>query len=333
MGSTCKLCDRGLMARWCHNPSCSEFVDVTNASLAKIGTFYLNRTGVFRTSKSHAVLCSKCGRVLAIKALTNPCEECLSDPVRMEFEALKDEIQSSQDSELYHHSFSSKEIGLGDPWDGFSIEVLGRRLGRFSKLTISEDDLKIAAKTMPYPVEVLRSNPRLLLPFVCLNVPGDPDLIVRVLYLRTRYKNSALFAEKRFSPYGSLDPTVRTESNTVGQADYDKAQKALELLGLVIEKIRRLPGRPRELEGENASQIAETYGWLWFCTQNGIDDREFPIPTMMDVASAYKVHRVTLSNHIRKRLGTTWPKIKKQGIDIGKNLTAEQIPAFIRGRY
>lgn len=67
--------------------------------------------------------------------------------------------------------------------------------------------------------------------------------------------------------------------------------------------------------------------------QNGIDDRKFPSPTMMDVASAYKVHRVTLSNHIRKRLGTSWPNIKKQGIDIGKNLTAEQIPAFIKGRF
>jgi hypothetical protein len=251
----------------------------------------------------------------------------------MEFEALKDEIQSSQDSDLYRHSFSSKEIGLGDAWDGFSIDVLGRRLGRFSELTISEDNLKLAAKTMPYPVEVLKSNPRLLLPFVCLNVPGDSDLIVRVLYLRTRYKNSPLFAEKRFSPYGALDPAVRTESNTVGRADYDKAQKALELLGLVIEKIDQPPGRPHELEGENASQIAETYGWLWFCSQNGIDDLKFPIPTMTDVASAYKVHRVTLSNHIRKRLATTWPKIKKQGIDIGKNLTTEQIPAFIKARF
>jgi hypothetical protein len=299
----------------------------------KVGTFYLNRTGVFRTSNPDAVLCSKCGRVLAIKALTNPCDECLSDPVRMEFEALKDEIQSSQESDFYRHSFSSKEIGLADTWDGFSVDVLGRRLGRFSELTISEDNLKLAAKTMPYPIEVLRSNPRLLVPFVCLNVPGDPDLIVKVLYLRTRYKNSPLFAEKRFSPYGSLDPAVRTESNTVGQADYDKAQKALELLGLVIEKIDQPPGRPRELEGENALQIAETYGWLWFCAQNGLNDRKFPIPTMTDVASAYKVHRVTLSNHIRKRLGTTWPKIKKQGIDIGKNLTAEQIPAFIRGRF
>lgn len=49
---------------------------------------------VFRTTNFDAVLCSKCGRVLANKALTNPCDECLSDPVRMEFEALKDEIQS-----------------------------------------------------------------------------------------------------------------------------------------------------------------------------------------------------------------------------------------------
>src|SRR5215217_28692 len=262
MGSTCKLCGRGLMARWCHNPSCSEFVDVTNASLVKVGTFYLNRPGVFRKSISDPVLCSKCGRVLAIKALTNPCGECLSDPLRMELEALKDQVESSHDTQVYRHSFNSQEIGLDDAWAGFSIEVFGRCLGRFSDLRISEADLKIAAKASPYPVEVLRSNPRLLLPFVCLTVPGDPDLIVKILYLRTRFRDSPLFAEKRFSPYGSLEPIVRTDSNSVGQADYDKAQKALELLGLVIEKVDRSPGRPRELEGESALQIATTYGWF-----------------------------------------------------------------------
>jgi len=250
----------------------------------------------------------------------------------MEIEALKDEIGISPES-VYRHTFESNEMGFGDDWRGYCVEVLGQSLGRFSDLMFSQEALEVASRALGYTTDVLKANPRLLLPFTCMNVPGDPDAIVKILSLRARYKNSPLFAEMRFSPFGALPTTIRAESNRVAQTDYDKAQKALELLGVAVEKVRQSPGRPRELEGVTALEISTTYAWLWFLSQHGENERKFPAPTQARVAEEYKVHRTRLHDYIKNNLHESWSNIKKEGIRIGKSLTSDQVPPFIKARF
>jgi hypothetical protein len=289
----------------------------------------------FRTSGETA-LCEECDGLLSIDTLTNPCPDCRKNPERQELLYLEGKIEIPPDAE-YTFTYEDEVTEYGEQWKGYKVEVIGKRLGRFSGLKITPE-LAEMQHLLPYSFEEIKAAPWLLLPFFCLEVPEDPDLIVKVYQLKARYKDSPLYVEVRYPPHCAPITTIRGVESKHTKKDREKAQDALDLLGIIAER-GRSTGRSRDLEAETLSSIANTFAYIWFCYsyKEIIDSRGRPKkPGLEELSHHYSVERTTLHRHITGKLKGTWSGkdgVRGKGIKIAQELTVKSLPDYYKTQF
>lgn len=205
----------------------------------------------FRTSGELTRWCEKCKCLLHRKALTNPCPDCVKnepDTVlkrfdRLDKDALKVELGKSESGLEEFCSEEDASHVLGEDWQGYRIEIFGYKAGRYSEWHLPAEFFE-AIKTLP---DDLRQqwetmHPFNRIPFPCIMIPEDPDLIIRLCRLRARYKSSPLYAEMRAHNYGVRRVAIQGLEHQHTKKDLDAAIKGLDLLRKVNKKLR---GRKR----------------------------------------------------------------------------------------
>ena len=195
-------------------------------------------------------LCKRCDGLLSF---TNPCPECLqNDPTAI----LKRFEQADKDALRAELGFSSEvewrvfnedaAISVGKEWKGYKLELLGIELGRYSEWPIPPEGLRIYERVGAIALrndggyDIIR--PSLLLPFTCIHVAENPDLIIKLCRMRALYKNSPLYSEMRPHAFGVRRVAIHGLEHNHTKADLDRAIKGLDLLRAARKKVGRPEG-------------------------------------------------------------------------------------------
>ena len=199
-----------------------------------------------------ADICRLCGKSLD-KGDTNPCSTCLkNEPADLlkrfeesDREALRAELDlpASIPWRLFNEDAA---ITVGKEWKGYKLELLGVELGRYSEWPIPPEGLELyeqigaIARRNEGGYDIIR--PSLLLPFTCIHVAENPDLIIKLCRMRALYKNSPLYSEMRPHAFGVRRVAIHGLEHKHKKADLDKAIKGLDLLRAARKKLGRPEG-------------------------------------------------------------------------------------------
>lgn len=148
-----------------------------------------------------AETCRLCGKGLGV-GNTNPCSTCLkNEPADLlkrfeesDREALRAELDlpASIPWRVFNQDAA---ITVGKKWKGYKLELLGVELGRYSEWPIPPEGLELyeqigaIARRNDGGYDIIR--PWLLLPFDCIHVAENPDLIIKLCRMRALYKKLA----------------------------------------------------------------------------------------------------------------------------------------------
>jgi hypothetical protein len=220
----CKFCGVDVtLFRWCQNQTCK---------------LYNTRVPAVRGFAFESAHCTACKALLAS---TNPCPECLrNEPEALlkrfeeaDREALRAELGYSAEVEWRVFN-EDAAITVGKEWKGYRLELLGIELGRYSQWPIPPEGREFYAEIGAIALkndggyDIIR--PWLLLPFTCIHVREDPDLIIKLCRIRSFYKSSPLYSEVRPHAFGVRRVAIHGLEHKHTQKDREKAIKSLDLL-------------------------------------------------------------------------------------------------------
>ena len=196
--------------------------------------------------------CRLCGKSLGAGD-TNPCSTCLkNEPADLlkrfeesDREALRAELDlpASIPWRLFNEDAA---ITVAKEWKGYKLELLGVELGRYSEWPIPPEGLNVyeqigaIARRNDGGYHIIR--PWLLLPFDCIHVAENPDLIIKLCRMRALYKNSPLYSEMRPHAFGVRRVAIHGLEHKHKRADLDRAIKGLDLLRAARQKLGRPEG-------------------------------------------------------------------------------------------
>jgi hypothetical protein len=281
MAMGCKLCGGSLWVRRCLVPSCSRYgVDIKEPAETD---------------------CQKCGARLDRKSLTNPCPDCLKnapETILKRFEqsdkdALGTELAFSSDVKwrTFHEDAS---LVVGKEWQGYTLELLGVELGRFSDCVISDEGLD-AYRALGLVGEhngqvVLKSSQ--MFPFTCIPDAADPDLIIKLCRIRARYGDSPLYSEMRAHPYGVRRVAIHGLEYKYTAKARERAFKGLDLIRAAAKKLGRKKGTRFYSESEFRKRAPAAYRSFY--------NREGEHPSGTELAAEMDLSRSTLFDHMKE---------------------------------
>lgn len=281
MAKGCKLCGGSLWVRRCLAPTCSRYgLDIREPA---------------------KTICQQCGALLDRKSLTNPCPDCLKnepETILKRFEeadknALATELGESSDAK-WRNFHEDAGLVVGKEWEGYTLELLGVELGRFSHCVISPEGLN-GYKALGIASE---DNGRLLVkgsqlfPFTCIPDKADPDLIIKLCRIRARYEDSALYSEMRAHPYGVRRVAIHGLEHKHTSKDRERAYKGLDLIRAAAKKLGRKKGTRFYSEGEFRKRAPAAY--KEFYERSGVHPKGFELAAEMDIS------RSTLFDHMKE---------------------------------
>jgi hypothetical protein len=232
----CKFCGVDVTQfRWCQNQTCK---------------LYDTRVPAVRGFAFGSELCKACTGILSS---TNPCPECLrNEPEALlkrfdeaDKEALRAELGYSSAVEWRVFN-EDAAISVGTEWKGFKLELLGIELGRYSEWPIPPEGREFYAQIGAIAqrndggYDIIR--PWLLLPFTCIHLAENPDLIIKLCRIRAFYKSSPLYSEMRSHAFGVRRVAIHGLEHKYKKADLDKAVEGLDLLRAARKKLGRPEG-------------------------------------------------------------------------------------------
>lgn len=302
MESGCKFCGKALMVRWCQQVTCGRFLDVPITEHTGFVQFYLEHANSFiRILHRDGCLCKECGRVLALKSLTNPCPVCLrNDP----YTILKRFEQSDKDALRAELGYASavkwrtfhEDAGLvpGKEWEGYTLELLGIELSRFSDCVISGEGLKVyealgLASEENGSVLLKRSQ---MFPFSCIPDVADADLIIKLCRIRARFEGSPLYSEMRAHPYGVRRVAIHGLEHKHTTKDRERAVKGLDLIRAAAKKLGRKKGTRFYSESEFWKRAPAVYRSFY--------DREGEHPSGVQLAAEMYLSKSALYEHMKE---------------------------------
>jgi len=118
-------------------------------------------------------------------------------------------------------------ITVSKKWKGYKLELLGVELGRYSGWPIPPEGLKFyeqigaIARRNEGGYDIIR--PWFLLPFDCIHVRENPDLIIKLCRIRAFYKSSPLYSEMRPHAFGVRRVALHGLEHKHTQKDLEKA--------------------------------------------------------------------------------------------------------------
>ena len=236
MSNNCKFCGVDVSQfRWCQNQACK---------------LYNRRVPAVLGFAFGSELCKRCDGLLSS---TNPCPECLQNEpgaiLRRFEQADKDALRAElgYSSEVTWRVFNEDAaITVGKKWKGYKLELLGVELGRYSEWPIPPKGLELyeqigaIARRNEGGYDIIR--PWLLLPFDCIHVAENPDLIIKLCRMRALYKNSPLYSEMRPHAFGVRRVAIHGLEHKHKTADLDRAIRGLDLLRAARKKLGRPEG-------------------------------------------------------------------------------------------
>jgi hypothetical protein len=172
--------------------------------------------------------CRFCDKPTTIEtSYQDPCPKCLkNEPTtilkrfdEIDRKALKRELRFDDDIEEY--VVVNDAIVMGEEWRGYKYEIFGVILGRFSKLNYSR---------VPDIYRHLIKTPWKLMPFQCVHVKEDLDLMVQLCRIRIFYENDRFYSEMRVHPFGVQRISINGLEYSQTKADLEHVWKGLELL-------------------------------------------------------------------------------------------------------
>jgi len=190
--------------------------------------------------------CRLCGKRLGARE-TNPCSTCLknepSDLLKRFNESDKEALRAELGLPLnaaWRVFNEDAAITVGNEWKGYKLELLGVELGLYSEWPIVPEGLRFYEQIGAIAIknaggyDIIR--PSLLLPFTCIPVPENPELIIKLCRIRAFYKSSPLYSEMRPRPLGVRRVAIHGLEHKHTQKDREKAFKGLDLLRAAFEK-------------------------------------------------------------------------------------------------
>jgi hypothetical protein len=199
-----------------------------------------------------ASTCRLCGNRLGVGD-TNPCSACLknepADLLRRFEESDKEALRAELDlpaSVRWRVFNEDAAITVGKEWKGYKLELLGVELGRYSEWPIPPEGLKLYAQMGAIAIrnnggyDIIR--PWLLLPFDCIHVRENPDLIIKLCRIRAFYKSSPVYSEMRPHALGVRRVAVHGLEHKHTQKNREKAIKGLDLLRAAVKRGGRRKG-------------------------------------------------------------------------------------------
>jgi len=281
MENGCKLCGGSLWALRCLVHTCSRYgVDIREPA---------------------TTVCQECGSRLDRKSLTNPCPDCLKnepETILKRFEecdkdALRAELGHSSDVKwrTFHENAG---LVVGKKWEGYTLELLGIELGRFSDCVISDEGLN-AYKAVGLASEdndriLVRSSQ--LFPFTCIPDNADPDLIITLCRIRACYADSPLYSEMRAHPYGVRRVAIHGLEYKHTAKDRERAFKGLDLIRAAAKKLGRKKGTRFYSESEFRKRAPAAYRSFY--------DREGVHPKNLQLAAEMDLSRSALFDHMKE---------------------------------
>jgi hypothetical protein len=255
--NNCKFCGVDVtLFRWCRNQACR---------------LYNRRVPAVRGPAFGSELCIRCNGLLSF---TNPCPECLRNEPEAIFkrfdepdkEALKAELGVSSEVELRTFN-EDAALTFGKEWKGYNLEFLGVELGRYLEWPIPPEGREFYAQIGAIALrndggyDIIR--PALLLPFTCIHLAENPDLVIKLCRIRAFYKRSPLYSEMRPHAFGVRRVAIHGLEHKHTQNEPDKAFKGLDLLRAARKKLGRPEGTRYYSERDFLPAAARAYRRLF----------------------------------------------------------------------
>lgn len=218
-------------------------------------------------NRSHKLkeFCKLCGIAIGAKQnYQNPCPICLknepSDLLKrfdeIDRKALKQELDI--DSTLKDYIFIQDAATIfGDKWIGYKVQYLGVIVGKYSEfdwesyennlnnLRDNSDDLKGKNPKREVYLDYLislKNTPSKLMPFPCIPIKENPDLIFMLCRMRIFYQDDIFYSEMKLHSFGVKRISIQGLEKSKTKRDLERAWNGLELL----RKIERdFGGRPK----------------------------------------------------------------------------------------
>lgn len=221
-------------------------------------------------------LCRLCGvEITASQDFQNPCPNCLrNEPktVLKRFDATdRETLKRELDIDL-----SAKEVVItedasiiyGKEWQGYKIEYFGVLVGRFSEFDWEtyESNLKNFDYRVPNDQKIinnliaLKHTPHRLMPFNCILIEKNPDLIVMLCRTRIFYEYDALYSEMKFQSFGVGRISIQGLERSKTKKGLERVWKGLDLLRRIDKNFGGRPKGSTELtKREFCKQAVKVY--------------------------------------------------------------------------
>jgi hypothetical protein len=202
--------------------------------------------------------CRLCGEsITAQSEYRDPCLKCLKNEPETLLKRFDEADRNSLKQELNidpnlkeHIYLKDVSKSFGDKWLGYKLELFGVEIGKFSDFDWEtyENKLRHLEKISPQTEKFtnflinLKNTPNKLMPFPCIKIVENPDLIVMLCRMRVFFEGDSFYSEMKVHSFGARRVSIQGLERSKTKTDLERAWKGLELLRKID---KNFGGRPK----------------------------------------------------------------------------------------